>query len=100
MTELWLRALARKFLSARQLHMMSRPAQRRGFRPRLEALEDRTLTSTLHIEAPVLRAAAPGAPLAAVSGGEFLLRQALLARHGACYRARARPRLSSRPSAF
>src|SRR5258708_2063378 len=46
----WFRALGRKFLSHRQLQTMSRSGRRLRASPRLEALEDRTLTSTMIIE--------------------------------------------------
>src|SRR5258708_7860434 len=46
----WFRALGRKFLSHRQLQTKSRPGRRLRASPRLEALEDRTLTSTMVIE--------------------------------------------------
>ena len=74
MTRLWFRMLARKFLPARRLQTTSRPRRRLGPRLRLEALEDRTVTSTLNIEPPGLLAAAPEASLAAVSYQAIWLR--------------------------
>jgi RNA polymerase sigma factor (sigma-70 family) len=44
----WARALAR------QWQMMSRPVRRRSARPRVEVLEDRTLTSTMNIDPPLV----------------------------------------------
>jgi hypothetical protein len=46
----WFRALGRKFLSHRQLQTKSRSRRWLRASPRLEALEDRTLTSTMIIE--------------------------------------------------
>src|SRR5262245_4555093 len=54
MIRLWLRSLARTFLSGRPFRMMSRPARRLGACLRVEALEDRTVTSTVSSEPPAL----------------------------------------------
>jgi hypothetical protein len=62
----WLRALARKFLSGGSLRMTSHPARRRRAWLRLEALEDRTLTSTLDLEPPGLLPPAPEAGVVAL----------------------------------
>jgi RNA polymerase sigma factor (sigma-70 family) len=67
MTRPWFRALARKFFSGRQLQTTSRPKRRRGVRLRLEQLEDRTVTSTLQIDSPMLLAAVPEAATIHVS---------------------------------
>src|SRR5262245_54030208 len=52
MIRCWLHALARKFLSGGSLRMTFHPTRRRSACLRLEALEDRTLTSTLDVEPP------------------------------------------------
>jgi RNA polymerase sigma factor (sigma-70 family) len=64
MIRFWFRALARKCMSGRQQQATSRAPRRLGACLRLEALEDRTVMSTLQIDPPV--------PLPeAVRGGEF-----------------------------
>src|SRR5262245_35806301 len=65
MIRLWFRALARKFLSGRLLEQTSRP-RRQGVRPRLEALEERTVASTLNVEPPGLLPPTPRAGTTAV----------------------------------
>jgi RNA polymerase sigma factor (sigma-70 family) len=52
MIPLWFHALTRKFLSGRELQPMSRRARRLGSRLRVEALEDRTVTSIVNVLTP------------------------------------------------
>src|SRR5262249_30925843 len=60
MTRLWLGVLARKLLWVRK-SQARRPVRRPCARLRLDALEDRTVTSTLTIEPPGLLPATPEA---------------------------------------
>src|SRR5262245_55221506 len=66
MIRLWLCALARKFVVGRKLQTRSCLARRWSVRLRLEALEDRTVASTLSLEPP-----GPAAGAATIAYDQF-----------------------------
>ena len=65
MIRLWFRRLVRKLLSGQYLQLKSRSGRRQTARLGVEALELRTVTSTMNIAPPALVAWAPAAVVAA-----------------------------------
>src|SRR6266513_1619707 len=66
----WLRALARKWLSGHKMRRTSGSTRRQPVRPRVEALEERTVTTLMLMEPPGLMAMQPAADTSAADAAD------------------------------